>query len=251
MRKFAYWTAIGAVCAVAIGVIFGTGPSAPVHGQDKSKTTGKKPAGKSPKISTKPIANTQTLDVKAQQIQNSFVKDAEDLAGQYMEAGHLDKAKSLLEAVLQVNPQSDKAKQKLDQIEESIMSANDFEVDVNPSQGWAPANAMVFTDRPIRFQVDGTYKFDVSTTITPEGFADKDQNKDMVSGIPCGALMGIIVTVGAQGQPGKPGRPFIVGEKKEFTPKETGLLFLRVNAPPGNKNSGKLKVQISGYVKTP
>ena len=78
-----------------------------------------------------------------------------------------------------------------------------------------------------------------------------EEARDLVAGVPCGALMGVIIQVGNNGQPGKPGRPFAIGEKREVTPKETGLLFLRVNAPAGNKNSGKLKVLISGYVKTP
>jgi hypothetical protein len=65
----------------------------------------------------------------------------------------------------------------------------------------------------------------------------------MVPGIPCGAVMGIILANG------KPGKPFVIGDGRDFTPKETGTLFLRVNCPGDNKNTGKLKVSISGYVK--
>ena len=58
----------------------------------------------------------------------------------------------------------------------------------------------------------------------------------------CGALMGIIIS------DGKAGKPFLIGESLDFNPKESGVLLLRVNAPPGNKCSGKLKVAISGSV---
>jgi hypothetical protein len=47
----------------------------------------------------------------------------------------------------------------------------------------------------------------------------------------------------------KPGKPFLIGEGGDYTPKETGNLFLRVNSPPDSKHIGKLKVAISGYVK--
>jgi hypothetical protein len=64
----------------------------------------------------------------------------------------------------------------------------------------------------------------------------------MVPGVPCGALMGMIFN------DGKPGKAFHIGESLDLTPAESGLLFLKINAPPGNKNSGKVKVAISGNV---
>jgi hypothetical protein len=45
---------------------------------------------------------------------------------------------------------------------------------------------------------------------------------------------------------GKGPQPFMVGEKKELGPQVTGLLVLRVNAPPGAKCVGRLKVRLSG-----
>ena len=47
---------------------------------------------------------------------------------------------------------------------------------------------------------------------------------------------------------GKSNKPFLIGESVEFTPKSGGVLLLRVNAPAGNRNSGKIKVVISGQV---
>jgi len=95
----------------------------------------------------------------------------------------------------------------------------------------------------LRIKAEGTYKFDSgSGNLTAAGFIEKDPGQDLIMGLPCGALVGVIVGEA------KSGKPFLVGEGLELTPKETGLLMLRVNAPPGNKNSGKIKVSISGFV---
>jgi hypothetical protein len=232
--------------AVGLGLLAGV-LSAPWHGpvaqgQDKGKTT-KKPSAKPG--SKKPIANTKGLDVKYEQIQVDFLKQADELATQYVEAGHLEKARTLLKSALALNPQAQTLQKKLDQVEESILNANDFEVEVNPSRSWEPAQAMLFENQVVRFQVEGTYKLDLSMSIASDGLPEKDQNKDLIPGMPFGALLGIIVTNG------KPGKPFLIGDGRDFTPKETGLLFFRVNTPAGNKNTGKLKVLISGHVKTP
>ncbi|MBI3863373.1 MAG: tetratricopeptide repeat protein [Planctomycetia bacterium] len=209
------------------------------QGQDK---------GKSPKKTTKggkakPAANTKNLDIKADQLQSSFTRDAEELANQYAEAGHLEKAKAILESALAVNPQSANVQKRLDQVKETMMSSNDVVVDVNPSHGWEPSGAMVFENRPLRIKADGSYKFDAGpSSLTAAGFSQKDPSQDIVPGIQCGALMGMIVG------DGKSGRPFLIGENLEISPKESGMLLLRVNGPAGNKNSGKLKVTVSGYV---
>ena len=48
----------------------------------------------------------------------------------------------------------------------------------------------------------------------------------------------------------KVGEAFEIGTSREFTPREDGVLLLRVNLPPGHKSSGKLKVRTSGHVKS-
>jgi hypothetical protein len=239
MSSSGRWLTAGTICLVygASAIWISPGPLA--EGQEKSKTAKKttKP-GK-----TKPLGNTKNLDIKADQLQSSFSRDAEELAGQYAEAGHLDKAKALLESALAVNPQSPNLQKKLEQVKEGIMNSNDSDIEVNSSHGWESSGVGVFEGRAVRIKAEGTYKFDTGAgNLTAAGFADKDPGQDLVSGIPCGALMGVIVS------DTKSGKPFLIGDSLEFTPKETGLLMLRVNAPPGNKNSGKLKISVSGFV---
>jgi hypothetical protein len=232
--------AVGLICFVAATAAAWLSPIAAVRGQEKSKST--KKSGKAGK--SRPQANTKNLDIKADQLASSFTRDAEELAGQYAEAGHLDKARAILESALAVNPQSANIQKKLEQVKEGIMNANDYEVDVNPARGWEPSGAMVVENRPLRIRAEGTYRFDSGGSLTAAGFPVSEPATDMAWGIPCGALMGVIVD-GA-----KSGRPFLIGESLDFTPKEAGMLMLRVNAPKANKNSGKIKVSISGFIQT-
>ena len=75
------WWSCGGVCLLALLAGIWSVPIPDVQGQDK------KPSRKSSKAGKKPSANTKGLDAKADQLQTSFTKDAEDLAGQYYEAG--------------------------------------------------------------------------------------------------------------------------------------------------------------------
>jgi hypothetical protein len=224
------------LAALLAAVLFAPVPK--VHGQDKAKA-----AKKSARNKGKPLGNTKSLDLKADQIQSSFTKEAEDLAGQYYDAGHLDKARSLLQAILAVNPEAANIQKKLELVNEGLMNSNDVEVEISPSQSWKPSGAIVLGKGALRIKAEGTYRFEAAVSgVSAAGFPDKTLEEDMVSGIPCGALMGLILTEG------KPGKPFFIGESLDLTPKEGGLLLLRVNTPPGNKCTGKLKVTISGGV---
>jgi hypothetical protein len=234
-------TVVGALCLAAVLAAVWIASIPDARGQDKSKSAKKSTKGGK----TRPAGNTKNLDIEADKLASSFTRDAEDLAGKYAEAGHLDKAKAILESALAVNPQSANIQKKLDQVKEGIMNSNDYDCDVNPARGWEPSGALVVENRPLRIRVEGTYKFDTgSGNVTAAGYATTEPATDMVLGIPCGALVGAIV------DGNKIGRPFLIGESLDITPKDAGMLMLRVNAPAGNKNSGKLKVTISGFIQT-
>lgn len=232
------------IVALVCGSMF-VGSVLPEPGGRSVHAQGTKSSRKSTRPTRKrPLANTQSLDVRADQLQTSFVKEAEELASDYVDAGHLEKAKLLLRSVQVLSPEDEGIQRRLQQIEDTIINANDFEIDVNPSHGWEAANATVFEKKPVRIKVEGSYRLILSTSVDSKGFVQQDTTKDMITGIPCGALMGVIVP-----PKGKPGKPFLIGDGTDFTPKETGALFLRVNCPLDNKNTGKLRVYLSGYVK--
>lgn len=187
--------------------------------------------------------NVKAIDVKATQVQQAFIKDAAELAKTYEDAGFLEKAKEMLGRIEAVSPDTPGVKEKLKQLNESILTSNEFDIDFDTSKGWGKPVAAVFKDRAFRIQAGGTYRFVTNLATDPEGFPTEEVTTDMASGIRCGALMGLIVSKG------KPGKPFYVGTGQQLTPKEDGLLLLRVNAPPGSSCSGDLKIRLSGYVR--
>jgi hypothetical protein len=216
----------------------------------QSKSSKSKAADKKKKKNV----NTNQIDVHAEKLQVEFIREAGKLANEYFDAGAYEKARSLLESIIALDPSQKDIEDKLKIIDEKILSSNDFSVEVNSANtGWEPANALVYENRPIRLMVEGTYKLSLSGTVGPLGIPSRELPKEandsvsneVVPGFPCGSLIGVIV-----GADKKLGKPFLVGEGGEFTPKETGMLLLRINSPTENKNNGKLKVQISGYVRS-
>src|SRR5579872_401692 len=116
MRNYKSGLGWSAVCLAILLALVWVAPKPVVHAQDKSKS---KKSGKTGR--PKGAANTNSLDIKADQIQSSFTKEAETLAGQYYEAGQLEKAKALLDSILAINPEAPNIKEKLDKIKEGII----------------------------------------------------------------------------------------------------------------------------------
>ncbi len=205
--------------------------------QDKNKTARKNT--KAPKA--KPQANTRGLDQRADTLVSSYVREAGDLADEYLDAGHPDKALAVLQRASAINPDDASLKQKMAQIQQQNLSANEVQVDVNAGSGWEPVGVVVTEGKPFRAAVEGSYRLEVAGTITAAGLLEKDVTTDLIHGIPTGALMGVVVK-----RDNKPGKPFPIGAGGDFTPRETGKLLLRVNAPAGHRSTGKLKVTLSG-----
>ena len=185
------------------------------------------------------------IDSKAVKVENQFVKDAYELAKDYEDAGDLERSIEYLEAMLKIKPDLPGAKEKIEKLQNDIISKNDFTFDLDPSGLWNKPVAYVRKDKPFRVQVAGSYRLTVSETMGPDGFPEGDLQREMLEGIKTGELAGMVVTNN------KPGEPFAIGSEKDFTPKQGGMLFLKVNVPPASKTSGKLKVRLSGYVLSP
>ena len=118
-----------------------------------------------------------------------------------------------------------------------------FDVVVDTSTGWGVPLARVSKGKPVRIQATGSYIFQASLQVGPTGFSVADPTKtDLAGDVRCGALMGLVVANG------KPGKPFAVGGGRNFTPRNDGLLYLRVNAPAGSKCTGRISVRLGGNV---
>lgn len=188
----------------------------------------------------------RSIDVRIQKAQNEFIREAADAAREYEQAGEYERAKTMLKAILKLNPELAGVKAKIKQLNEMQLSDNETDFTIDVSRGWSKAIVKVFKGKPIRIQAEGRFRFVTSLQVGPTGFSTENPVKgDMVNGIPAGALMGIVASRG------KMGKPFLVGVGCEIAPKEDGLLFLTINAPKGHRSSGKIKVKISGTVARP
>lgn len=225
-----------------IGVVLGltafTNDEA-AEAQEKSRTT-KKPA----KTTKKTSANVKSIDIKSENMQANYVKEAITLSDEYIEAGYHLKAKSLLESVVTIVPDRADVQEKLKSLDELIMSSNEQKIEIDSSEGWQATGLSVFENRSIRVEVEGKYRLDLTVSeTTADGLSSNLENpNDYVVSLPFGALIGMVP------EKNKPGPPFVIGSSAEYTPKFTGPLFLRVNTPVGSKNIGKLKINITGFV---
>lgn len=192
----------------------------------------------------------RSLDFKAEKAEQEYLKTLVDLAGDYEKAGDIERSKEMLNAILKLKPDTDSIKQKLKAFEEEVFDRKSTVIDLDVSQGWINAGVLVTKDMPVRVQADGSYRMMINEELGPQGYKQNDATKDLVAGIPAGALVGMIAP-SARRKNQKPPAPFLIGDAKELKPDESGILFLRVNAPPQAKCTGKLKVKLSGNISRP
>jgi hypothetical protein len=204
----------------------------------------------------KPATPSQlkSMDAEAQKLIDSYAAGLQDLAQSYEDAGQVERAKAMLDALLKVDPENERAKAKLKEFSEAVFAANELEIDVDAANAWTATNISVMKEKPVRFAASGTYKFIVNETLGPDGFPTTDVVRDMADA-PLGALVGVVVPPQAlpggraDAQQKLPGRPFLIGSEKEYTPTEDGVVYVKLNVPPASKCSGKVRVTISGNLR--
>lgn len=231
------WSGL-AVAVTAVVLTLGT----PLAGQTGKGKTAKTKGGASLPPAGSPAV--RALDVKVEKLQDGFVRESADFIKAYEDAGQYDRAKFLCEVLLKLDPDRPGLKEKLDKLTEMALESNEFEFDLDVSQGWTNVGAMAVKDRLVRIEAKGDFKFSVSVDTTPEGLPSDNPATDFVAGIAPGALMGVLVV------DNKPGKPFPIKSRHEFTPDKNGLLLMKVNAPSGHKCTGKISVKLSGFGRT-
>ncbi len=194
-----------------------------------------------PKTTGSPAAVKQ-LDIRATQMQEQLLRDASDIAKGYEEAGEYDRAKWLLEVLEKLDPNLPGLKDKIGSLTDKSLAATEFEVGLDVSKGWTPLLGFVQSGRVVRVQAKGDYMLSVTLPATADGLPANDSGTELVGGIPVGALIGVIVDAKEK----KPGKPFEIKAEREWTPRESGLLQLKVNLPSGHKSTGKLTVTLGG-----
>ncbi len=200
-------------------------------------------------------AEMRRLDAKLAAVSDSFLRDTTTLIASYENAGQFDRAKLILEVLQKLDPKNEAIQTKLKLLNGRIMEATLQELDLDADAQWTPVGRVV-KGRPIRIEASGEYKVTATVETGPAGLPSANPVTDMVAGIPLGGLMGVILPAAAspategqasQGnqQPQQP-RPFPVGATYDRPADRDGILYLKVNVPPGSKCTGQLRARLSG-----
>jgi hypothetical protein len=206
------------------------------------------------KPKTKPVnpAEIKRLDTKLEEVSGAFIRDTTSLISSYEAIGQFERAKVIVEALQKLDPKNEVIRAKLTELSQQILDANEFELEIEPGAGWK-AVGLVSRERPIRMEVTGDYKLSASVTTTADGVPSANPAQDLIAGVPLGAVMGVVLPVDDPTRPGQGGRqndkqpkPFLIGSRFERGVDRDGVLYVKVNLPPGTKCVGELKARVSG-----
>jgi hypothetical protein len=189
-------------------------------------------------------ASVKAIDIRAEEVQESFIRDSVKLARDYEDAGLLEKSKQVLETIVKLKDDLPGLKDKIKTLDEELLSANNAEVEIDASKGWGNPIGQVYKNQTVRFQASGSYRLVTNLNLDATGFSNRDPITDLAEGVPLGALIGMVV------DKDKKTEIFLVSSATDYSPKMDGILFLKINLPLGHKSSGKLKVKISGNIET-
>lgn len=213
----------------------------------------------SPKPKAPSPAEMRRLDAKLAAVSESFLRDTTTLIASYENVGQFDRAKLILEVLQKLDPKNEAIKTKLTSLNARIMEATLQDVDVDADAQWTPVGRVV-KGRPIRVEASGEYKVTATVETGPAGMPSANPVTDLAAGVPFGALMGVILPAQDSAAPGDPQaganqqaqqpRPFAVGASYDRPADRDGILYLKVNVPPGSKCTGGLKARVSGADKS-
>jgi len=190
--------------------------------------------------------NVKQLNIQADKLRDSFIKQSADIARKYSDAGDYENSRKMLESILNIKKDVPGVKEMIKQLNEKLMTSNSSDFEIDASRNWSVPAGLVAKGKMVRVMSTGTYDLKAEVKVPVGGLPNKIPMKDIIRGIPTGALMGVVVSRD-KGKP-KIGKPFVIGEKVEYVPKDDGLLMIGLNLPTGHRSSGKIKVRISGFI---
>lgn len=191
--------------------------------------------------------NVKQLNVQADKLRDTFIRQSADIAKKYSDAGDYEKSREMLESILSIKKDVPGVKAMIKQLNERLMTSNSSDFEIDASRNWSTPAGFVAKGKTVRIQSTGTYDFVTDIKTSVEGLTSTAPMKDLVTGIPAGAVMGVVVSQ-EKGKP-KMGKPFKIGDKAEYVPKDDGVLMIGLNLPAGHRSTGKIKVRISGYIR--
>ena len=236
MARYQRFGTISAALAIALTAVVFVSVSSVLAQSNKNKSKTSKP------ISS---AEVKQIDVRLQKLQDTFETESKAIIDGYERSGQYDRAKFLLEVLLKLDPKNEEIKKKISELEDNVLKSSEVDFKFETSSDWTPVGN-VHKDKLARVEAAGDYKLILTASnLNADGFPTENVMRDLVGRVPTGALMGMIVT--EENQSGKqPPEPFTIKSKHEFTPKKDGVLFLKVNAPPGSKCIGDFRIKVSG-----
>lgn len=228
---------------VAVLLVAGVGcyvTSSMVHAQ-----SGK---GKSKPPKAASTAEVKQIDARLEKLQTTFASESTAIIDSYERSGQYERAKMLLEVLLKLDPNNASFKEKHSELEKQVLKGSEFDIKFDAGSDWT-AVGTVYKDKAAHIEATGEYKLNLSaTSLTADGFPSDNVMRDLVGRVPTGALMGMVVT--EEHQSGKQAPDvFAIKSKHDFTPKQGGTLYIKVNAPPGSKCLGDLKIKLSGITR--
>lgn len=225
----------GRVFALAALLVVGVTPALAVAQPPRS--TGRKPSP----------AEIKRLDSQLNDAYGVFLNQTVDLITSYENLGQFDRAKVIVEALSKLDPENEKMKAKIADLEKQMLEAGVFEVSIMPGDGWQAIGAVSQGDA-VRVQITGEYRFQAVGATNADGITGNSPETDFMRGIPLGAVMGVIApptTAGGDKKDEKP-RPFVVGANYDKRADKDGVLYLKANLPVGAKCTGRLEAKITG-----
>ena len=216
-----------------------------IAGASLSLSQTKKPKEKEKPKKEPNAVQVRTLETQAEKAKTEYVTGLLAVAKGFEEQGLPDRTKETLQAILEVVPDFEAAREKLKEIDEKAFNENTFETEVDATKGWVNSGIAVMKDKPMRLEADGTLRVILNETVDPDGLPSGDPLLHQVVGIPTGALMGVVRDPRNATKNDKI-NPFTVGKDMEFSPKAEGILFFKLNLPANTVSKGKYRVKISG-----
>ncbi len=184
---------------------------------------------------------TRAIDIRSNKAIQAFVAEAMELAIEYENNGDVEKARMMYQQIYRLDKRQQQLPAKIKFLENSLLDKNQIVHKLNTSIGWTPIGN-VYADRSFKIITAGTFTMTPSGEFSASGTPKGDVKKNgMDNEMPLGALIGVYF------RDKKPSQPFLVGGGKLLTPEKDGVLYLKINAPPGMKCEGVISVGTSGW----
>lgn len=177
-------------------------------------------------------------DPRLAKLQKEFVIETARLAQDYEKKQDTERARSCYEQILRVVPHHPGAEEALEKIRASELNAERKQVRISATEGPQNTGIDVIANRPITIHAEGSWTFRMEHELGADGMKIPDELRDF----DLGSLVGMIHT----GQDPKDVKPFFVGKDAEFTPEQSGRLFLFMWDTDWKDNAGRLNVEIRG-----